>query len=156
MKTQPVSALRKSMLWLSLLIVSLFGAAMFPQHPASAQLRAGRAGSNVANTTTTLPPGGNFNVYLPMILVGSTSDGPAYTIERTLSDGAQRNTIAFDALALSPATLGPIPSFRPAKWLTFGASNICAITIPPKWAIILTFSHALPSTCYTCSPPPNA
>jgi len=119
MKTQPVSARRKSMLWLSLLIVSLFGVAMFPQRPASAHLRAGRAGSNVANTTTTLPPGGNFNVYLPMILVGSTSDGPAYTIERTLSDGAQRNTIAFDALAFITSNLGADSFFPPGKVADF-------------------------------------
>ena len=120
MKTQPVSARRKSVLWwLSTLILSLFGAAMFPQRPASAQLCAGHAGSNVANTTTTPSPGGNFKLYLPMILVSSTGNRPAFTIEQTLSDGAQRNTIAFDALAFITGNLGADSFFPPGKVADF-------------------------------------
>jgi hypothetical protein len=35
-------------------------------------------------------------IYLPYIANNSTNNIVEYTIEKTLSDGAQRNTIAFD------------------------------------------------------------
>ena len=45
--------------------------------------------------------------------------GDPYTIEKTLSDGAQRNTIAFDALAFLTGSLGADSFFPPGKVADF-------------------------------------
>jgi hypothetical protein len=56
-------------------------------------------------------------VTLPLVLSGGAP--PAYTIEQTLSDGAQRNTIAFDALAYLTGNLGADSFFPPGKVADF-------------------------------------
>jgi hypothetical protein len=56
-----------------------------------------------------------FKIFLPLILNGSDGQSPAFTIEQTLSDGAQRNTIAFDALAFITGNLGADSFFPPGK-----------------------------------------
>jgi hypothetical protein len=58
-------------------------------------------------------------VYLPFILNSSGSGTPAYTIEQTLSDGAQRNTIAFFGLAFLTGNLGADSFFPPGKVADF-------------------------------------
>ncbi len=64
------------------------------------------------------PP--EYKIYLPLILTsGSTTASPAFTIEQTLSDGAQRNTIAFDALAFLTGDLGADSFFPPGKVADF-------------------------------------
>jgi hypothetical protein len=60
----------------------------------------------------------NYIIYLPLIEMDFRA-GPFYTIERTLSDGAQRNTIAFDALAFITGNLGADSFFPPGKVADF-------------------------------------
>jgi len=50
---------------------------------------------------------------------GLSEAGDPYTIEKTLSDGAQRNTIAFDALAFLTGSLGADSFFPPGKVADF-------------------------------------
>jgi hypothetical protein len=65
-------------------------------------------------------PPGDYKLYLPLILTGgSASSTPAFTIDQTLSDGAQRNTIAFDALAFLTGNLGADSFFPPGKVADF-------------------------------------
>ena len=60
------------------------------------------------------------SIYLPLILAsGSNADTPAFNIAQTLSDGAQRNTIAFDALAFLTGDLGADSFFPPGKVADF-------------------------------------
>jgi len=62
----------------------------------------------------------NHKIYLPLIVAsGSTTGTPTFTIEQTLSDGAQRNTIAFDALAFVTGSLGADSFFPPGKVADF-------------------------------------
>jgi hypothetical protein len=65
---------------------------------------------------TPAPPQKFFKVYFPWM---SLVSGPAFTIQNTLSDGAQRNTIAFDALAFSTGSLGADSFFPPGKVADF-------------------------------------
>ena len=65
--------------------------------------------------------------------------GQAYTIEQAISDRAQENTIAFDALGFLTGTRAPTPSSRPARWPTSGASSTCATTTPARWATTRDF-----------------
>lgn len=60
---------------------------------------------------------GDYKIYLPMVVMEDAS--PAFTIEQTLSDGAQRNTIAFDALAFLTGSLGADSFFPPGKVADF-------------------------------------
>ena len=61
-----------------------------------------------------------YKIYLPLIFAsGSATEVPAFTIEQTLSDGAQRNTIAFDALAFLTGDLGSDSFFPPGKVADF-------------------------------------
>jgi hypothetical protein len=63
-------------------------------------------------------PATRYTIYLP--IVTSISGKPAgYTIEQTLSDEAQRNTIAFDALAFITGNLGADSFFPPGKVADF-------------------------------------
>lgn len=56
-------------------------------------------------------------VYLPLTL--TTRPAHEYNIERTLSNGAQRNTIAFDGLAFLTGSLGADSFFPPGKVADF-------------------------------------
>jgi hypothetical protein len=59
-------------------------------------------------------------VYLPLLVKGDASvTHPAFTIEQTLSDEAQRNTIAFDGLAFLTSNLGSDSFFPPGKVADF-------------------------------------
>jgi hypothetical protein len=60
-----------------------------------------------------------YRVYLPLISANSSTSNPAFTIEQTLSDGGQRNTIAFDALAFLTGNLGADSFFPPGKVADF-------------------------------------
>jgi len=51
--------------------------------------------------------------------VTASRDGAAFTLEQTLSDGAQRNTIAFDGLAFLTGSLGADSFFPPGKVADF-------------------------------------
>ncbi len=70
-------------------------------------------------TNTPPPPVGDSKSYLPLVAGGSGSGAPAYTLEQTLSDEAQRNTIAFDALAFITGNLGADSFFPPGKVADF-------------------------------------
>jgi len=59
----------------------------------------------------------NSRVYLPLVITKVSN--PAFTIEQTLSDGAQRSTIAFDALAFTTGNLGADSFFPPGKVADF-------------------------------------
>ncbi len=62
----------------------------------------------------------NYKSYVPLVLVGeSLTSTPAFTIGQTLSDGAQRNTSAFDALAFLTGLLGADSFFPPGKVADF-------------------------------------
>jgi hypothetical protein len=50
---------------------------------------------------------------------GSVQSSPAYNIDQTLSDGAQRDTIAFDGLAFLTGNLGADSFFPPGKVADF-------------------------------------
>ena len=50
---------------------------------------------------------------------GSPADGPQYTIEQAVSDRAQENTIAFDALGFLTGNLGADSFFPPGKVADF-------------------------------------
>jgi Spy/CpxP family protein refolding chaperone len=56
-------------------------------------------------------------IYLPLVANGSST--AAFTIEQTLSDGAQRDTIAFDGLAFLTGNLGADSFFPPGKVADF-------------------------------------
>ncbi len=60
-------------------------------------------------------------LFLPIVVTsGASSDSDAdFTIEQTLSDGAQRNTIAFDALTFLTGSLGADSFFPPGKVADF-------------------------------------
>jgi hypothetical protein len=58
-----------------------------------------------------------YHVYLPLTI--TTNSTLEYNIERTLSDGAQRNTIAFDGLAFLTGNLGADSFFPPGKVADF-------------------------------------
>jgi Spy/CpxP family protein refolding chaperone len=61
-----------------------------------------------------------YKIYLPLIVAGgSTTGAPAFTIEQTLSDGAQLKTRAFDALAFLTGDLGADSFFPPGKVADF-------------------------------------
>src|SRR5690606_22243425 len=69
-------------------------------------------------------PTEEFRILLPHIAsdgaaAGSPPSGPAFTMEQTLSDGAQRTTIAFDALAFLTGNLGADSFFPPGKVADF-------------------------------------
>ncbi len=55
----------------------------------------------------------------PSLLIPSTALTPTMTISQTLSDEAQRNTIAFDALAFLTGSLGADSFFPPGKVADF-------------------------------------
>jgi hypothetical protein len=61
----------------------------------------------------------NYTVYLPLIISSKTTTKDAFTIEQTLSDEAQRNTIAFDGLAFLTGNLGSDSFFPPGKVADF-------------------------------------
>lgn len=72
-----------------------------------------------------------YKIYLPLAIKnGSTTDTPAFTIERTLSDGAQRNTIAFDALAFLTGDLGSDSFFPPGKLMTLRTDLLGDLAFP--------------------------
>lgn len=58
-------------------------------------------------------------VYLPLLAVDDGDTTPGFDIEKTLSDGAQRNTIAFDGLAFLTGNLGADSFFPPGKVADF-------------------------------------
>ena len=58
------------------------------------------------------------SAYLPLV-EKDTSLAPAYTIVQTLSDEAQRNTIAFDGLSFITGNLGADSFFPPGKLADF-------------------------------------
>ncbi len=58
-------------------------------------------------------------VYLPIITNGFKKGPSSYTIEQTLSDEAQRNTISFDALAFITGNIGADSFFPPGKVADF-------------------------------------
>jgi len=70
------------------------------------------------STVTVTASGASYTVYLPLIATND-HDVPRYTIEQTLSDGAQRCTIAFDALAFLTGDLGADSFFPPGKVADF-------------------------------------
>ena len=57
----------------------------------------------------------------------------AMTIEQTVSDEAQRNTIAFDALAFLTGDLCADSFLPPQKWPISLASSICGTTTRTAW-----------------------
>ncbi len=73
-----------------------------------------------ADSGPVIPPG-DFIVYLPLVVDrgSSSTSAPAFGIEKTLSDGAQRHTIAFDALAFLTGDLGSDSFFPPGKVADF-------------------------------------
>ena len=75
----------------------------------------------------------------PVLLQPNAPLTRTMTISHTLSDEAQRNTLAFDGLAFLTGSLGADSFFPPARWLTFWAFNTCAITIPARWGPVLCF-----------------
>jgi hypothetical protein len=64
-------------------------------------------------------PEGLQTIFLPLVAAENGSGGPYYTIERTLSDGAQRSIIAFDGLAFLTGNLGADSFFPPGKIADF-------------------------------------
>ena len=59
-------------------------------------------------------------VFLPFVVnISGGSSTPAFTIDQTLSDGAQRDTIAFDGLAFITGNLGADSFFPPGKVADF-------------------------------------
>jgi len=64
------------------------------------------------------------------------------TITQTLSDGAQRNTIAFDGLAFLTGNLGADSFFRPARSLTSGAFSSCETMTPRGWGTTRLFDQS--------------
>jgi hypothetical protein len=72
-----------------------------------------------ADTGAVITPG-DYKIYLPLVIKnGSPTDTSAFTIDQTLSDGAQRNTITFDALAFITGDLGADSFFPPGKVADF-------------------------------------
>jgi hypothetical protein len=69
----------------------------------------GGSGGSSGSSTSTPDNGRNDN----------TGSSPAFTIDSTLSDGAQRNTIAFDGLAFITGSLGADSFFPPGKVADF-------------------------------------
>jgi Spy/CpxP family protein refolding chaperone len=67
--------------------------------------------------TQAAPPLTN-KVRLPLVMGGSGASA-AFTMQQTLSDGAQRNTIAFDGLAFITGSLGADSFFPPGKVADF-------------------------------------
>ncbi len=60
------------------------------------------------------------NLYLALISANASSaKAPAFTLDQTLSDGAQRNTLAFDGLAFLTGNLGSDSFFPPGKVADF-------------------------------------
>ena len=62
---------------------------------------------------------GNIRVFLPNVANGNNTSTAAFTMQQTLSEGAQRNTIAFDALAFITGSLGSDSFFPPGKVADF-------------------------------------
>jgi hypothetical protein len=61
-----------------------------------------------------------FSLHLPFLIgSGSSASSARFTIEQTLSEGAQRNTIAFDGLAFITGNLGAASFFPPGKVADF-------------------------------------
>jgi hypothetical protein len=111
-------------------------------------------------------PPGEREIYLPLILAdGSTASSPAFTIDQTLSDEAQRNTIAFDALAFLTGNLGADSFFPPGKvadfwgfqylrdndptemghntdFLTRAVLNMLYVLTPPQCAKLITLAES--------------
>ena len=69
-------------------------------------------------TVTVIAGDASYTVYLPLIATDQ-EDVPRHTIEQTLSDEAQRNTIAFDGLAFLTGNLGADSFFPPGKVADF-------------------------------------
>ena len=78
---------------------------------------------------------------------------PAYTIEQAISDRAQSNTIAFDALGFLTGTL-ELRLVLPA----WQGRRLLGLPVPPRqrperrWATTPTSSPGRPSTCSTLTP----
>lgn len=75
------------------------------------------AGENTA-------PVAAYQIMLPLVAQNSAAapaptPGPLFTLEQTLSEGAQRNTIAFDGLAFLTGNLGADSFFPPGKVADF-------------------------------------
>lgn len=65
-------------------------------------------------------PSDDYTAYLPLVADNTTTiTPPAFTISQTLSDEAQRNTIAFDGLAFITGNLGADSFFPPGKVADF-------------------------------------
>ncbi|MCP4419500.1 MAG: hypothetical protein GY805_23045 [Chloroflexi bacterium] len=58
-------------------------------------------------------------IFLPIIVTSGGDSDADFTIEQTLSDGAQRNTIAFSALTFLTGSLGADSFFPPGKVADF-------------------------------------
>ena len=82
---------------------------------ASGEITCPAGGTAVVNSTSLTT-----TFYLPLNMGGiGTAPSPAFTITQTLSEGAQRNTIAFDALAFVTGNLGADSFFPPGKVADF-------------------------------------
>jgi hypothetical protein len=124
MKSIKLTSQWKPAIW-SLMFVALVAApGVLPRqaegnhYPGVAGLSAMVSQSPVDTTTADNPPPppeNNYRTFIPVIINHSKNGAPAYTIEQTLSDGAQRNTIAFDALAFVTGSLGADSFFPPGK-----------------------------------------
>jgi hypothetical protein len=130
MKIKPGNVHWKILRWLLSLILPLSIAAMTTLGlPANAQVIVDTVHAGCQNATgeKSCPAAGitseshdvptTGRVYLPLITTIGSS--PTFTIQQTLSDGAQRNTIAFDALAFITGNLGADSFFPPGKVADF-------------------------------------
>ena len=97
---------------LLVLALALCGAALLP----GLNARAGAPTPAPAAPDSDTPEAGK--VYLPLV-VRKNATSAAFTMEQTLSEGAQRNTIAFDALAFMTGSLGADSFFPPGKVADF-------------------------------------
>jgi len=59
---------------------------------------------------------------------------PAFTMDQTLSDEAQRTTLAFDGLAMMTGNLDAQSFFPPGKVANNFGFQYCGITTPTTWA----------------------
>ena len=110
MNTPPVSGNWKTVLLRLGLLAGLFWPVLFAGRAVGAQSIAPGASGTFDQAKTN-------KAYFPLLFrTGST---PAFTMAQTLSDGAQRDTIAFDALAFLTGSLGADSFFPPGKVADF-------------------------------------